>query len=160
MARSQGIIKVEIWEQGSDFRRLSKDAQRIYFLLFSQGQINNCGVLPYTPERWVRFAADDSTEDLQRALAELRFDRYIVIDEDTGELLVRTFIKHDKIAEHPYLAKAAVREFKMIESATIRLILAEQHPDLFTAEDPNQLRLEVSEKAHRDPHQEAHADAL
>lgn len=130
MARSHGRIKVEIWGD-SDFRALSRHAQRAYFMLLSQPQINNCGVLPYVPKKWAKLAADETTEELTRTLAELHGSWFIVIDEDTDELLVRTFIHHDKIAEQPNLEKAAKREYLMIESQRIREVLADHYPDLF-----------------------------
>lgn len=131
MARSHGRIKVEIWGD-SDFRALSRHAQRAYFMLLSQPQINNCGVLPYIPKKWAKLAADETLAELTRTLAELHGSWFIVIDEDTDELLVRTFIHHDKISEQPNLEKAAKREYLTIESGRIRKVLADHYPDLFT----------------------------
>lgn len=132
MARSLGIVKVTIWEPESEFRLLSKEAQRAYLLLLSQPQINNCGVLPYTPERWARMAADDTTADVETAIAELVEHRFVLVDYDPGELLVRTFVKHDRIASQPKLVKAAQREFQHIESDSIRDVLRRAHPELFS----------------------------
>lgn len=131
MARSHGRIKVEIWGDG-DFRALSRHAQRAYFMLLSQPQINNCGVLPFVPRKWAKLAADETPDELTRALAELHGAWFIVIDEDTDELLVRTFIHHDKIIEQPNLEKAARREYLTIESERIRRVLADHYLDLFT----------------------------
>jgi hypothetical protein len=143
MARSHGIVKVTIWDPASDFRRLTRDAQRTYLLLLSQPQINNCGVLPYTPERWVRMAADDNSRAQKRALRELSEHNFVVIDERTGELLVRTFVRHDRIESQPNLVKAAQREFREIESVGIRALLYEMHPWLSPGSpDPSQMTIE------------------
>jgi len=131
MARSHGRIKVEIWGDG-DFRALSRHAQRAYFMLLSQPQINNCGVLPYVPKKWAKLAANETLAELTRSLAELHGSWFIVIDEDTDELLMRTFIHHDKIVEQPNLEKAAKREYLTIESERIRRVLADHYPHLFT----------------------------
>lgn len=136
MARSHGIIKVSIWEPESEFRMLSRDAQRTYLLLISQPSINNCGVLAYTPERWARMAADDSLRAHKRALRELSDHRFVVSDTAAQELLVRTFIKHDKIESQPNLKKSAQRQFREIESPSIRGLLAMQHPWI-TGAEPN-----------------------
>jgi hypothetical protein len=132
VARSLGIVKTSIWGD-EDFRALRRDEQRAYVLLISQPQINNCGVLPYTLRKWARLALDDDPQILGEALEVLHGTRFIVVDADSDELLVRTFIKHDKIETQPRLLEAAVREFKEIESALIRQTLRESYPQIFAS---------------------------
>lgn len=131
MARTAALVKSSIWDVGSDFRQLTINAQRVYLLLLSQPQITNCGVLPYTPERWARMAAGDSLANIQAACTELEERDYLVIDLDCRELLIRTFIKHDRIQEQPNLLKAARREFHTIESDRIRDRLTRSYTDIF-----------------------------
>jgi hypothetical protein len=128
MARSHGILKTSVWDVGSEFRTLTLPAQWAYVMLLSQPQINNCGVVPYVPEKWARLAAGATRDQLDQALAELRDRRFILIDEDTGELLVRTFIKHDRIWKQPNLVKRARKELLEVESDLLRDYLAERHP--------------------------------
>jgi hypothetical protein len=130
VARSLGIVKTSIWSD-EDFRALCRDEQRAYVLLISQPQINNCGVLPYVLRKWAKLALDDSPEILSSALEVLHEARFIVVDEDSDEVLVRTFIKHDKIESQPRLLEAAKREFLEIESAPIRRTLRESYPQIF-----------------------------
>lgn len=127
MARKHGVVKVEVWDVGSDFRKLTRDAQRAYMMLLSQPSINNCGVLAYTPERWAMFARDDSIRSQKRALTELGQHDFVVVDTRTRELLVRTFIKHDRIERQPNLKASAQKQFHEIESVRIRQVLASQH---------------------------------
>jgi len=131
MARTAALIKASIWDVGSDFRKLSSNAQRLYMLLLSQPQITNCGVLPYTPERWARMAGDDTLDQVTAAADELAAARYVLVDHGTRELLIRTFIKHDRILEQPNLVKAAQREFQQIESDTLRDAITATYPDVF-----------------------------
>ncbi len=135
MARKHGVVKVEVWEPGSGFRALNKDPQRAYILLLSQPSINNVGVLDYTPERWAMYAADDTLRALKKALRALIVSRFCVVDERTRELLVRTFIKHDRIGEQPNLVKSARKQFREVESATIRECLRSTYPWL-TGQSP------------------------
>lgn len=128
MARSYGALKVAVWEPGSDFRSLSLLAQWGYVLLISQPQLNNLGIVPYTPEKWVRFAAGLNQETLAVALVELQNNRYVVVDVEAAELLVRTFIKHDKIWQQPKLITNARRLIREVESPGIRDVLVTRHP--------------------------------
>jgi hypothetical protein len=128
MARSHGIVKTTVWEPSSDFRDLTLAGQWCYVMLFSQPAINNVGVLPYVPEKWARYSADLTRRQLDEALDELEANRYLVRDEDTGELLVRTFVKHDRIWKQPNLVKSARREYQAVESERIRRTLADLYP--------------------------------
>lgn len=136
MARSHALIKTAVWNAGSDFRQLTLDAQWAFEMLLSQPQITNCGVLLYRPDKWVRLASDLTYIRLLQAFAELRLRLFIVVDEDTAELLVRTFIKHDRVWRQPNLVKNARTEYATIESDLIREVLAHQYPWLIDNTDP------------------------
>lgn len=151
MARSYGALKVAVWEAGSGFRNLTQLAQWCYVLLISQPQLNNLGVLPYTPEKWVRFAAGLTHQTLDSGLEELDQLRYIVVDLDTGELLVRTFIKHDKVWQQPSLITNARKLIREVESDEIRGHLTGRHPWLLTAQTRDEIEayeLSVENEAH------------
>jgi hypothetical protein len=130
MARSHGRIKVEIWGD-PDFRQLTKSEQRAYFMLLSQPQINNCGVLTYTPKRLARLASDETVDSLNASLDGLHRARFIVIDDETEEILIRTYVEHDGIIGSPNMKKAAQREYHGIVSRPLREVLAEGFPDVF-----------------------------
>jgi hypothetical protein len=128
MARTIGVLKVEVWEPVSEFRTLELVPQWAYVMLLSQPQISNLGILPYTPEKWGRLAAGLTVETVETALRTLDERRFTVTDRDTGELLVRTFIKHDKVWSQPKLVTNARRLIREVESATIRDYLVDRHP--------------------------------
>lgn len=149
MARTHGRIKAEVWRPESDYRLLAMDTQWAYTMLISQPQINNCGVVPYVPTRWLKYACDLTLARLKKSLRELERERFIVFDESAGEVLVRTFIKHDKIEAQPFLVKSAKAQFEQLESVQIRVVLAEEYPDLFgKIQIPGQLSL-----SGKSPHQ-------
>lgn len=127
MARTHGRIKVSIWDSGSDFRELSRDAQWAYILLISQPGMTMCGTLPYTPKRWARFARGLSMERVEEAIRELEQGWYVVVDRESDELLVRTMVKHDQAWRLPNLVIRARRQFSEIESQVIRDYLADRH---------------------------------
>lgn len=128
MARSYGALKTSVWESGSEFRGLSPLAQWAYTMLLSQPQVSNLGVLPYTPEKWCRFAFGLTVGALEDALGELENGDFVVVDRDACELLIRTFIKHDKVWSQPKLVTNARRLIREVESETIRNYLVRRHP--------------------------------
>lgn len=128
MARKHGIIKVAVWEPGSEFRALKKDAQRVFLMLISQPTINNLGLLDYTPERWAQYAEDDTIRSINRALRALTEQHFVVVDARTRELLVRTFIRHDNIGDQPNLVRSAGKQLREVESHPLRMVLAANYP--------------------------------
>lgn len=130
MARTYAKLKGSIW-QDDDWRALPASHQRVYLLLFSQPEISNCGVLPYLPGRWARMAADTTVDDIVPIVADLQAARFVVADTDASELLIRTYVKHDQVAEQPKIRAAAIRQYELVHSQRIRTVLAEEYPDVF-----------------------------
>lgn len=126
MAREHARILCSIWRPGDDFRDRSPEAQRLYFLIVSQRELNNAGVAPLMVNKWARCSAGTSVEDIETALVELEEARYVVVDRDTEELLVRTFIRNDGVAKQPNVLKSALRLAEQIESETLRVALARE----------------------------------
>lgn len=130
MARSFARVKASVWVD-EDWRRLSPGAQWCYMLLISQPQINNCGIVPYQPRRWARMAAGVTPEHVAAYLTELARANFIIVDEGSEEILVRSFVKHDEIAKQPKLVISARRQFGEIQSDTIPEVLRREYPQLF-----------------------------
>lgn len=141
MARTYGLLKVSIWEPNSDFRQLPPLPQWAYVMLISQPQLNNLGIVPYTPERWVRFAIGLTVEDLEGAIDDLEEEGFVIVDRNTAELLVRTFIKHDKVWSQPKLVTNARKLIWEVESETIRNYLAKRHPWLLDSRSKEEIEL-------------------
>lgn len=137
MARKYARIKGSVWLD-EDWRLLTPQAQWAYFMLLSQPHITNCGVVPYLPVRWARLARTLTVHHIQVLLAELEEHRFIVVDEDAGEILIRSFIRHDDGVEKvPNVRAAALKQYEEIESRLIRHTLAGEYPHLFTYTGPD-----------------------
>lgn len=124
-SRGYAQIFTRIWSD-DDFRTLSAAAQRHYFLLLSQPDINYAGVLPLTERRWARCCEETSRADVETSTAELDERRYVVVDVDTEELLVRSFVRNDELWKQPRMLTAALREALMTTSPLLRRALAEE----------------------------------
>jgi hypothetical protein len=130
VARTHARVQGAIWND-VEWRRLSTNAQWSYLMLLSQPEINNCGVLALVPRRWSGYAVDMTLKDLEAALLELENAGFVLYDDETQELVIRTFVKHDTIEKQPYLVIAAKRQFGEVRSRRIRELLLAQNPHLF-----------------------------
>jgi hypothetical protein len=119
MPRDHARIKTAIWLD-PDFLSLSSGAQRLYVIALAQSDLNYCGVVGYTARRWATFARDTTPNQVRRAVDELADHHYIVVDNNTEELWVRSFVKHDGLLGSPNLRKAMRKDFERIHSSGIR----------------------------------------
>lgn len=144
MARSYANIVTAIWRPESPFRRERAEVQRAYLMLVTQPDVSAAGTLALTVKRWSALAGDTSVEDLHRVLVSLSDARYIVIDWETEELLIRSFVRHDngynnskrrpaildaaRATRSPLLRRALAAEFGRLGLPTAG-ILGPEEPD-------------------------------
>lgn len=125
MARSHGRIDFRIWAD-KDFRALSERAQRMYMMLFGQKDVNNAGVLPLMESRWAKYCESMSVDDVRAGLDELEDARFVFVDDDTEELLIRSFIRGDGVVKQPNVFKNALKCAELVDSQRLRRVLAEE----------------------------------
>lgn len=125
MPREHARLLTSIW-QDADFRALDAGQQRAYMLLISQPGINWAGVLSLTPRRWAALAADTSVADVNHDLKALQHARFVVVDEDTEELLIRSFIRNDGVCKQPNVLTSAIKSAHEVQSPRLRAALAEE----------------------------------
>lgn len=118
MARDHARIRLSLWGD-PDFRALTADAQRVYMMAMTAPDLALTGVVPFTLRRWARAASDTTPERLRTALVELQARRYVLVDEDTEELFVRSFMRHDGCLKSPNLRKNIGRNAEAIYSPKI-----------------------------------------
>lgn len=119
-----------IWSD-PDFVALSGNAQRVYLLAMSQPNVSFAGVVPYTEKRWAGMAKDTTRGAIAEGICELENARFVLVDPDTEELLIRSFVKHGRIYEQKQLRKALVRAYEGILSTALQVAFyAEQSDDV------------------------------
>lgn len=119
MPREYAQIRTGLWAEPT-VTALPRDPQRAYLLAYTLPELNRCGVVPFTLKRWARLAHDDNPKKLRAAFTALERARMVVIDEDTEELLVRTYLRWDGLLTQPQVVGAMVRDFRSIASPIIR----------------------------------------
>lgn len=142
MARGHGRILASIWED-DDFRDLDESEQRLYLFLISQPNLNHAGLLDLTLRRWSRKARGLTVGELEKRIGALENARFIVVDDDTEELLIRSFIRNDGVWRMPKVMGAAVSGALEISSKRLQqALLAEMDriPLEELSNDPTKLR--------------------
>lgn len=119
MARKHARLLVSIWDD-ADFTALEPSSQIVYFAILSSRDLSWAGVNPLLPQRFTTTAKGMTEKRVRNSLDTLAAARFLVIDESTAEVAVRTFVRHDEILQQPNVTKAMGRAFDLIRSHAIR----------------------------------------
>lgn len=103
-----------------DWRALSRTAQHLYLNLLFSATINNAGVADWRPVRICSKATGWTTEEVIQDGKELEAARFVVIDEATEEILVRSFVRSDGILDGPKTAQGMANAYAHVVSLRIR----------------------------------------
>lgn len=125
LAREHARIQTTIWLD-DDFLDLTPEAQHLYLVVTTQMSLNFCGVTAWHPGRLSQLAHGWTVAKVEAAAADLSAGLYLVIDETTGEVLVRSFIRNDGLLSSPNIAKAMYRKFSEIGSRAIRGVVVHE----------------------------------
>ena len=133
MAREYGRYLNRTHRDG-DWNSLTTLQHDCYMALVSSEDITWAGVLPYSPIRFASFAADLTERKVERAWTELAERHFLVIDMTTGEILVRTFLRHDNVIAKPNLTKAFLTAYERVRSDKLRCAIKHELSRLLGAE--------------------------
>lgn len=119
MPRDHARIQTRIWND-RDFRNLSREAQHMYFTLTSQPSLSYCGVMDWWPGRLASLASDADEATVYSAIKELLDADYVLLDTETNELLIRSYVRHDRVLERANMGKALGRALERVVSLDLR----------------------------------------
>lgn len=125
MARDHARIRLDIWAD-DDFRDLPALSQWLYLHLLTSSSLNFCGVTDWRPARIAALADDLGPYDVEFAATFLEDGQFIVVDRDTEEVLIRSFIKHDGLLRSPNVTKALVKSHAAVGSGALRAVVIDQ----------------------------------
>ncbi|HZU46174.1 MAG TPA: hypothetical protein VFA16_02775 [Mycobacterium sp.] len=95
MAREYGKLKKSRW-RNNDWLKLTADAHWLYTYLLSQPNTDTAGVFPIQITKWAKGAADMTLDRIKTAARALADSDFIVVDWDTEEGLIRTYVADDE----------------------------------------------------------------
>lgn len=127
-------MRLGMWITG-DIRKLTPAGQHLYFVLLTHPDLSYCGVADWRPGRLAPMADGWTPEQVISAGEELVRKLFIVIDEDTEEALIRSFIRNDGLMKESRVAVSMVKAFGGVASSKLRGVIVHELRRLH-AEDP------------------------
>ena len=125
MAREHANIRNDIWND-DEFRDLSAQAQLLYLQLLTSATLSYAGVADWRPKRLAALSRGRTVDEVEGAAEELIAGLYIVIDDETEEVLLRSFLKHDGLLQKPNVSKAMVTAHGQVYSMTLKGVIVHE----------------------------------
>ena len=122
MARDRANINTGIWTD-DEFIDITRDEQWLYFLLMTDPKLSYAGVTDWRPGRITQRSSNTSKADIEQIGASLQAGRYILIDEETEEVMIRSFLRHDGLLKQPRLGVSMANAYGAIASKNIRKVV-------------------------------------
>lgn len=118
MPRDRANLRTDIWGD-QDWRNLSLGAQWLYEYLLTTKTLSYVGVADWRPVRISKMVAGVTGDDVRRFAAELAHHRFVVLDDETEEIFVRSFLRHDGLLQNPNLWKSVSLSFSDVSSPAL-----------------------------------------
>lgn len=125
MANDYARVMRSIWGD-DDFRDLPHDAQWLYFHLLTSPALTYCGVTDWRPARIAALTHDLTADDIEAASVELEGNLFTVVDRDSEEVLVRTFVRHDGLMAVWNMAAAMAKAHSAVVSKALRGVIVHE----------------------------------
>lgn len=122
MARDRANIFTNIWTD-TDWRALTGEEQHLYLLLMTHPDLSYAGVCDWRPGRLSKMRGDATRADIEQAGQALQARQFILIDDETEEVLIRSYIRHDGVLKQPNLAVSFVNAYGAAASPEIRMLI-------------------------------------
>ena len=127
MSESRPFTRIwrSIWTD-RDFTGLDSDAKVTYLLLISNGEARLTGLMTIAANRWANQTGMD-VDRISKALRALDAVGFVILDEDTDEVLLRTRMRNDTFIGNSWQRhKGALTGALNAVSPRIRVALAEE----------------------------------
>lgn len=118
-------INLAIWGD-DDWLDLSPAAQHLYLVLWTSPQLSYCGSGTWHPGRIAAMANGWTAAAVEKAAAELSRQLFVVIDTQTEEYLLRSWIKHDALWKKPNMAVSMANARSALASRTLRGVVVHE----------------------------------
>lgn len=113
--RNYAQIQLNIWNN-DEFRALPVEAQHLYFVLLSHPSLSHAGVGDWRPGRIAKLASGWDRQAVEDAAQLLIAELFILVDEDTEEYLIRSYVRNDPLMKQPNMATAMARKLAEVGS--------------------------------------------
>ena len=120
--RQYALIHLAILDDPS-WRCLTRSQQNLYLLLLLKLSTNLCGVVDWRPKKLAVNASDMTVETIEADAVVLEKKLYIVRDEDTDEVLIRSFLRNDAPLKSSKTAIAVRSSYTDTASSKLRGVI-------------------------------------
>ncbi|WP_064925057.1 hypothetical protein [Mycolicibacterium fortuitum] len=125
MARDHTRINLDVWGD-DEFLDLPVDAQSLYWTLWTSPDRTYCGAHWWHPGKLAQRASDWTVPRLEAAAAVLSERLFLVVDVDTEECLLRSWIKHDGLWRTPNMAVSMANDRAKLASRVLRGVVVHE----------------------------------
>lgn len=119
MARRFAQVRPDMWLD-DDWRSLTAHAQHLYLVVLTDPGLSYAGVAEWKPGRMRQRAAEWNAADLLVAAQECSDKHFLIFDDETEEVAVRSYLRHDGLLKQPRMAVSMAAAFGQIGSNKIR----------------------------------------
>jgi len=112
-------INLDIWGD-DEWLDLSPAAQHLYFVLWTSPLLSYCGTGEWHPGKIAAKSKGWTTDEVEWAGAELSRNLFLVIDTETSEFILRSWMKHDGLWRTPNMAVSMTKARSDLASRTLR----------------------------------------
>lgn len=133
MARDHARIHLDIWGD-DEWLDLPVDAQMLYFTLYTSEGRTLCGSHEWNPKRLAQRAGDWTVGRIEAAAEVLSRDLFLIIDTNTDECLLRSWIKHDGLWRTPNMAVSVANARGSLASKVLRGVIVHEVQKLRSAD--------------------------
>ncbi|QIN94368.1 helix-turn-helix DNA-binding domain protein [Arthrobacter phage Abba] len=109
----------------TDWLEMSHTAQWLYEAFISR-KINRAGVADWRPKRLTGLSPTITVAGVEAAAEELAERRFVIIDEDTEEILVRSYIRNDELWKQHNLMVSAANAYTATASRLLRGVIVHE----------------------------------
>ncbi|KWX66826.1 hypothetical protein [Mycobacterium sp. NAZ190054] len=123
--KNHAEINLDIWGD-EPWMDLTPLAQHLYFVLWTSPQLSYCGSGEWKPAKIATRARGWTRAAVEAAAAELSRELFLIVDADTEEYLLRSWIKHDGIWRKPNMAVSMANARADLASRTLRGVIVHE----------------------------------
>lgn len=129
MARSYARIDVQRFHD-TDWRALTLPQKAVFDMMLTHPKLSLCGALDLKYGSLCGYSVDLNVDTLSGLLEALEADRFIAVDWDTDEAVIRTFVRHDGVLQNQNLGRGMWSAWVAVESAKLREFVLDNLPEL------------------------------
>lgn len=122
MPREYARRRITTWDD-DDFKSLDLAHQGLFDALCAYPKISWCGVIDYIPRRLVECSHGLTETRLTKMIDLLVRRNFLVLDDEFGELLVRTFVRHDGVLRMTNMGKSCAEAYRKVHSPNVKQVI-------------------------------------